>query len=118
MWCGEMPNQRYGAASARVEAGARDEPVTQLLRQRVDLEDLDFAIDHRHVAGMAHPQPNGPTGGQVPAGRAVSVGVAISSASPSQSKDSGTRYDAPSAEAVATQRSTSWVSRCSVSRRR
>src|SRR5919107_4652298 len=38
--------------------------------------------------------------------------------SPSQSKDSGTRYGAPSAEALATQTSTSWVSRCSVSRRR
>jgi hypothetical protein len=68
---GEMRNQRYGAASARVEAGARDEPVTQLLRQRVDLEDLDFALDHGHVAGVAHPQPNGPGSGQVPAGRAV-----------------------------------------------
>jgi hypothetical protein len=43
---GKMRNQWYDAASARVEAGARDEPVTQLLRQRVDLEDLDFAIDH------------------------------------------------------------------------
>src|SRR5215204_150748 len=55
----------------RVEAGARGEPVTQLLRQRVDLEDLDFALDHGHVAGVAHPQPNGPGGGQIPAGRAV-----------------------------------------------
>jgi len=45
-------------------------------------------------------------------------GVAISSASPSQSTDSGTRYGAPSAEALATQTSLSWVSRCSVSRRR
>src|SRR5450759_4508174 len=43
-----------------------------LLRQRVDLEDLDFALDHGHVAGVAQPQP----------------------------KDSGTRYGAPSAEAV------------------
>ena len=68
---GEMRNQRYGAASARVEAGARDEPLTALLRQRVDLEDLDFAIDHGHVAGVAQRQPNGPAGGQVPAGRAV-----------------------------------------------
>jgi hypothetical protein len=32
----------------------------------------------------------------------LSVGVATSSASPSQSKDSGTRYGAPSAEALAT----------------
>ena len=40
----------------------------------------------------------------------LSVGVAISSASPSQSKDSGTRYGAPSAEALATQTSMSWVS--------
>src|SRR5215207_2683003 len=55
----------------RVEAGARGEPVTPLLWQRVDLEDLDFAIDHGHVAGMAQPQPNGSGGGEVPAGRAV-----------------------------------------------
>ncbi len=48
----------------------------------------------------------------------LSVGVATSSASPSQLKDSGTRYGAPSAEALATQTSMSWVSRCSVSRRR
>jgi hypothetical protein len=34
-----------------------------LLRQRVDLEDLDFALDHGHVAGVAQPQPNGPGGG-------------------------------------------------------
>src|ERR687897_919720 len=34
-----------------------------------------------------------------------------SSASPSQSKDSGTRYGAPSAEALATQTSTSWLRR-------
>ena len=32
----------------------------------------------------------------------LSVGVATSSASPSQSKDSGTRYGAPPAEALAT----------------
>jgi len=55
----------------RVEAGARGEPVTPLLWQRVDLEDLDFAIDHVHVAGVAQPQPNGSGGGEVPAGRAV-----------------------------------------------
>ena len=30
----------------RVEAGARGEPVTPLLRQLVDLEDLDFDLDH------------------------------------------------------------------------
>jgi hypothetical protein len=48
----------------------------------------------------------------------LSDGVAISSASPSQSKDSGTRYGALSAEALATQTSMSWLSRCSVSRRR
>ena len=41
----------------------------------------------------------------------LSVGVAISSASPSESKDGGTRYGAPSAEALATQTSLSWVSR-------
>ncbi len=45
----------------------------------------------------------------------LSACVATSSASPSQSKDSGTRYGAPSAEALATQASTSWLSRCSVS---
>ena len=44
----------------------------------------------------------------------LSVGVATSSASPSQSKDSATRYGAPSAEALATQTSMSWMSRCSV----
>ena len=51
-------------------------------------------------------------------GVGLSVGVATSSASPSQSKDSGTRYGAPSAEALATQTSMSEASRCSVSRRR
>src|SRR5215204_2355943 len=56
---------------ARVEAGAGGEPVTPLLRQSVDLEDLDFALEHGHVAGVAQPQPNGPGGGEVPAGRAV-----------------------------------------------
>src|SRR5262249_27550317 len=55
----------------RVEAGVRGEPVTPLPRQRVDLEDLDVALDHGHVAGVAQPQPDGPAGGQVPAGRAV-----------------------------------------------
>src|SRR3712207_273279 len=35
----------------RVEAGARGEPVTPLPRQRVDLEDLDFAIDDGRVGG-------------------------------------------------------------------
>ena len=37
----------------------------------------------------------------------LSAGVATSSASPSQSKDSGTRYGAPSTEALATQTSMS-----------
>ena len=91
----------------RVEAGARGEPVTRSCGSApVDLEDLDFALDHGHVAGVAQPQPNGSGGGQVPAG-GLSVGVATSSASPSQSKDSGTRYGAPSAEALATQTSMS-----------
>src|SRR3712207_541466 len=54
---------------ARVEAGPRGEPVSSLLRQRVDLEVLDLAVDHRHVAGVAEPQPDGPGGGEVPAGR-------------------------------------------------
>jgi hypothetical protein len=40
-------------ASARGSKPVRGEPVTSLLRQRVDLEDLDFAIDHGHVAGVA-----------------------------------------------------------------
>jgi hypothetical protein len=39
---GEIRNQRYGVAGARAsKPGARGEPVTPLLRQRVDLEDLD-----------------------------------------------------------------------------
>ena len=42
-----------------------------LLRQRVDLENLDFALDYGYVAGVAQPQPNGPGGSQVPAGRTV-----------------------------------------------
>ncbi|MGH8934148.1 MAG: hypothetical protein ACRDZO_26790 [Egibacteraceae bacterium] len=46
-------NQRPSRINSRVEAGVRDEPVTPLLRQRVDLEDLDFALDHGHVAGVA-----------------------------------------------------------------
>jgi hypothetical protein len=41
------------------------------MRQRVVLEDLDFAIDHGHVVGVAQPQPNGPGGAEVPAARAV-----------------------------------------------
>jgi hypothetical protein len=87
---GETRNLRYGVASARVEAGVRDEPVTPLVQQRVDLEDFDFDIDHGHVGGVAQPQ----------------------------SKDSGTRYGAPAADALATQMSLSWVNRCSVSPRR
>jgi hypothetical protein len=59
---GEIRNQRYGLASARGSKPVRDQPVTPLLRQRVDLEDLDFALDHGHVAGVAQPQPNGPDG--------------------------------------------------------
>src|SRR5580700_8965445 len=55
----------------RVKARVRGEPVTPLLRQRVDLENLDFTLDHGHVAGVAQPQPDGPGSGQVPAGRAV-----------------------------------------------
>jgi hypothetical protein len=58
-------------ASARGSKPVRGEPVTSLLRQRVDLEDLDFAIDHGHVAGVAQSQPNGSGGGQVPACGAV-----------------------------------------------
>ena len=64
------PAARRGQRT-RVEAGVRDEPGTPLLRQRVDLVDFDFALDHGHVAGVAPPQPNGLGGGQVPAGRAV-----------------------------------------------
>src|ERR687889_215373 len=67
------PAVRCGLRS-RVETGARGEPVTPLLRQRDDLEDLDFAVDHGHVAGVAQPLPNGPGGGEVPAGRAVRRG--------------------------------------------
>jgi hypothetical protein len=101
----------------RVEAGARGEPVTSLLRQRVDLQDLDFAIDHGQLAGVVQPRPNGPGGGQVlPVG--LSVGAATSSASPSQSQDSDASYGAPSAKALANQTSMSWVSRYSLSRRR
>ena len=75
-------------ASARGSKPVRGEPVTSLLRQRVDLEDLDFAIDHGHVAGVAQSQPNGSVVARfLPVG--PSVGVAPSSASPSQSKDSG-----------------------------
>src|SRR5215217_6467692 len=114
---GKMRNQQYGAASARVKPGARGEPLTPLLRQRVDLEDLDFAPDHGHIAGVAQPSRTARVAVRfLPVG--LSLGVATSSAWPSQSKDSGTRYGSPSAEALATQRSTSWVSRCSVSRQR
>src|SRR5829696_5392751 len=56
---------------AWIEACARRELVTPLLRQRVDLEDLDLAIDHGYVPGVAQPQPNGSGRSQVPAGRAV-----------------------------------------------
>ena len=68
------------------------------------VEDVDFALHHRHVAGVAQPQPNGPGGCQAPTGRAVrrrgrQPGFAV------PVEDSGTRYGAPSAEAVATQAS-------------
>src|SRR6478609_8915027 len=48
----------------------------------------------------------------------LAAGVANSSVLPSQSNESGTRYGIPSADALATQRSTSVFSRASVSRRR
>src|SRR5688572_13469504 len=51
-----QPAVRRGQRT-RVEAGARGEPVTPLLRQRVDLEDLDLALDHGHVARVAQRQP-------------------------------------------------------------
>jgi hypothetical protein len=80
---GENWNERYGVATARgpkaVCATNRSPP---LLRQRVDLEDLDFALDLGHAAGVARPQPNGPGGARfLPVG--LSVGVATSTASPS-----------------------------------
>src|SRR5215210_1731798 len=52
----------------RVEAAARGEPVSRLLRQCVDLDDLDVALDHRHVAGVAQAEPSGSGRRQVPAG--------------------------------------------------
>src|SRR5689334_12704472 len=55
----------------RVEAGTRGEPVPPFPRQFAHLENLDLALDHRHVAGRAEAQPDGPGGSQVPAGRAV-----------------------------------------------
>jgi hypothetical protein len=68
----QMRNQRYEVASPRgskpVRAANR---LPRLPRQRVDLQDLDFAIDHGRVAGVAQHQPNGGGGGQVPAGRAA-----------------------------------------------
>jgi hypothetical protein len=101
----------------RVEAGARGEQVTPFLRQRVDLEDSTSPSIMDTSRVWPSPSRTARVAARfLPVG--LSVGVAISSASPSQSKDSGTRYGAPSAEALATQRSLSWVSRCSVSRRR
>ena len=100
----------------RVQAGVRGEPVprscgsTSISRISTSPSIMDtsrmWPSPSRTVRVAARFLPVG-----------LSVGVATSSASPSQSKDSGTRYGAPSAEALATQRSTSWVSRCSVSRR-
>jgi hypothetical protein len=55
----------------------RDEPVTQLLRQRVDLEELDFAVDHGHVAGVAQPQPKARV-----AARFLPVGLSVALATP------------------------------------
>src|SRR5664279_192092 len=67
---GAKPRVRSGQRT-RVEAGVRDEPVAPLPRQRADLDDIDVTLDHGHVAGATQPQPNGPGGGQVSAGRAV-----------------------------------------------
>ncbi|MQT02138.1 hypothetical protein FF041_18575 [Streptomyces jumonjinensis] len=59
------------------------------LGQRVDLKDLGFALDHGRVADAVRPQPNGPGGGRVPAGRAVAT--AAGSGSPPQPKGNRTR---------------------------
>ena len=114
---GEMRNQRYGVASVRGSKPLGGEPVTPLLRQRVDLEDLDVAVDHGHVASVAQRQPDGSGGRQVPAGRALGrrghqqrLAVPVEGQRHQERRSVG--------QALATHRSMSWVSRCSVSRRR
>src|SRR5271163_3452101 len=47
-----------GGQCARIEAGPLYEPVAALRRKRVDLEDLDLAVDDRDVAGESEPQPS------------------------------------------------------------
>jgi hypothetical protein len=84
---------RFSFASARGASGPRPRGVS------AEASDQPAAVAHQLALGL-------------------SVGVATRSASPSQSKDNGTRYGAPSAEALAIQTSVSSVSRCSASRRR
>src|SRR4051794_4462169 len=58
----------------RVEAGAFGEAVAPIPRQRVDLEDLDLALDHRHITGGAQADPDEPGADQIPARGAVPRG--------------------------------------------
>jgi hypothetical protein len=44
------------------------------LWERVDLEDLDVALDHGDVAGVAQPQPHRSRRSEVPAGGAIGRG--------------------------------------------
>ncbi|MFE4372695.1 hypothetical protein ACFRMN_31560 [Streptomyces sp. NPDC056835] len=50
---GEPRNQRYGVAGAGGPRPVRAATGLSLPGQRVDLKDLDFALDHRHVADAA-----------------------------------------------------------------
>ena len=111
---GVIRNQRSTWSARAVSKPARAANRSPCSRDSAsDLQDLDVAVDHVHVARLAQPEPNGPGGGQVRAGRTVRRCGRRSSASPSQSNDSGTRYGVPSGEALATHRSTSCASRCS-----
>src|SRR4051812_23164176 len=115
---GNMRNQRYGVASARgskpvraANRSPRGGGSASISRTSTSPSIMDtsrvWPSPSRAVRVAARFLPVG-----------LSFGVATSSASPSQSNDNGTRYGAQSTEALATHTSTSWVSRCSVSRRR
>ncbi len=84
------------------------------------LETGTITVDTAALSAMSpRPSPNSWTlGCGLTTARECLFLRATSSASPSQSNDSGTRHGPPSGEALATQTSMSWASRCSVSRRR
>ena len=115
---GEMRNQRYGVPGA---LGSKPARAANRSPRSCGSSSISRTSTSPSIMDTSRVWPS-PSRTALVAARflpvGLSLGVAISSASPFQSKDSGTRYGAPSGEALATQTSVSWASRCSVSRRR